>query len=357
MRNRLLELAILAMLVLVVLATLSPFDFEEPRRMREARLGPPTWVDDGLEFQNSGMLVSPMPTDTLLAAIREHRAFSVFLEIRTATIDQRAPRRILSFGLHKRHQAFIVGQEEDALAVRVLDPDPPRGVFPVREYPFRPGLEVDRWHRFLVACSDHALVVWRDGQRIGRVEHPPFDPDRWRRDLTLVVGNEADGIRGWTGTLRRLTVSAGAPSGDILREAGVDRESFFAESRIPDGRDLLDIHDNQGAAEWTAVVGDAKGREASDPWSLVPFSEPASRAWAREDWVKNFLFFMPLGFLFRRRGVSWLVAGLLALAVSASVEVAQVFLPTRHAQMTDVFLNTLGAWVGALAGGDPTRHG
>ncbi len=69
------------------------------------------------------------------------------------------------------------------------------------------------------------------------------------------------------------------------------------------------------------------------------------------DWVINFLGFVPFGWLvgmLRRPGSAILLATLLAAAMSATIETAQLlFLVDRFPSTVDLLLNTLGASVGA----------
>jgi len=74
------------------------------------------------------------------------------------------------------------------------------------------------------------------------------------------------------------------------------------------------------------------------------------------DAFRNVLLFLPVGFLYRltwssRGGSTPLKASgavLLGLAVSATAEVVQLFIPGRTPSAVDLTMNTLGAWVGAV---------
>ena len=67
------------------------------------------------------------------------------------------------------------------------------------------------------------------------------------------------------------------------------------------------------------------------------------------DTLLNVLFFLPLGFLYKliRPGDSALRVVGLALGLSCSIEVAQVFLAERFPSPMDVLTNGAGAWLGA----------
>jgi VanZ family protein len=91
---------------------------------------------------------------------------------------------------------------------------------------------------------------------------------------------------------------------------------------------------------------------------LRSMGEPFARAVSRTDAVSNVLLFLPLGgligFRLARRGTGLgmilVVAAVSGLALSASVECAQLFLPGRVPSLVDLATNTAGAALGALVG-------
>ena len=71
-----------------------------------------------------------------------------------------------------------------------------------------------------------------------------------------------------------------------------------------------------------------------------------------KDMAANVLLFIPLGFLYRlsrrkRGGTLCLREFAFGFLLSATIEAAQLFLPKRYTQVTDVVTNGLGAWAGA----------
>lgn len=89
-----------------------------------------------------------------------------------------------------------------------------------------------------------------------------------------------------------------------------------------------------------------------DVLSLSTWLDPAT--WSRGisiEFVANILLFVPLGLMLRLAlpKATWLGALLLGGAVSAAIEVLQVWTP-RVSDPRDLVANTLGALIGALAG-------
>jgi VanZ family protein len=74
--------------------------------------------------------------------------------------------------------------------------------------------------------------------------------------------------------------------------------------------------------------------------------------WMLDDVLLNLLLLFPAGFLAQlahgvRTGPRSLHVLLAALLLSASVELLQLYLPSRHGNVVDIAANTLGAWLGA----------
>jgi VanZ family protein len=96
------------------------------------------------------------------------------------------------------------------------------------------------------------------------------------------------------------------------------------------------------------------------PFQFVPtpVNELATR-WNPFDLVMNVVMFVPLGFVYalsRSRArpsteVAWRGAVVLGAALSAVVEAAQVFAPTRFPSLFDLATNTAGAGIGAWLAG------
>lgn len=98
----------------------------------------------------------------------------------------------------------------------------------------------------------------------------------------------------------------------------------------------------------------------SDAWAqYLDIRFEAGTRDSRQQWVANLLMFLPLGFLFsgwwlyRLQRIEARLAGVLlvsavCLAVTASVEFLQIWIPNRAPSLTDMSGNVIGGLVGAL---------
>jgi len=91
-------------------------------------------------------------------------------------------------------------------------------------------------------------------------------------------------------------------------------------------------------------------------WSPAFLWQPLPRFITRTDLTTNLVVYVPLGYglalVFsrsRKRRHSLLLASLLCLGLSLTLENLQALLPSRNASNLDIALNGLGGWLGALA--------
>jgi len=85
----------------------------------------------------------------------------------------------------------------------------------------------------------------------------------------------------------------------------------------------------------------------------IPENFAISTSGPLNDIITNILFFLPIGFLLRlsqKPGSdrACLLALVLGITVSLSVETCQLFIPGRSSTIVDVVTNGLGAWIGAV---------
>ena len=181
---------------------------------------------------------------------------------------------------------------------------------------------------------------------------------------SLLLGDSSNGEHGWRGKVCGLALF-----GRALSPPEVERHyRLFAENRAGElrgapglaGLYLFDDREGQAAADWAA----------GNALEFPKYSRPVNPVFLRPPWrdsihpfdiTINVLGFVPFGlfyFLYRaaihpgRMRANFLWALLVSAAVSAGIEVLQVWLPSRSSSMTDLICNIGGALCGiALAAG------
>ena len=172
-------------------------------------------------------------------------------------------------------------------------------------------------------------------------------------DTTDVVTGSLAVLAGWGLALavrrqRTLVLSGRLPDADTTRR----RKQMLIGSLLL-GWLALAIFVNWQPFNFTGDAGFVGGRLRQV--SLIPF---ADYYWGNywdgfDQFVHKMVLFVPLGVLLtvalpaaaRGRGVKVVV---LAALVAAGIEAGQLFLPTRYASLTDVLIESSGAWVGLV---------
>lgn len=290
---------------------LSPFDFAWPSRYVVNQVERPD--QGGLSFPGPGIVRTAVAADWL-ADVRQARDLRWLLIVRTMEPSQTGPARILSVSHGIRSRNLTLGQEGADLILQLR----------------RPGSNEDGGPAFRVAglFADpgwHAIVLDIEGRRLRLVvdgilhEDVAFAEDPlsgWDRDLPVMFGNEASLDRPWVGEVRAAWLAI-------------------------DGRaiDYLDPAMTETPVGWWAA-------RAIDPWDVRRVRHLADDL----DLYVNFLGFIPLGAL-----LIALYGPKLSLAraifygtlLSLSIELSQVFLPTRSPSLMDLLLNGAGTGLGA----------
>jgi VanZ like family len=304
--------AAVAVVAIYALLSLEPFDWQIPRKVHNHAERLP----EGWRFAEPGIVTAPPPHDWLEAA-REAESLEISLTVRPLAPAQSGPARIFTISRDTHLRNLTIGQDGGDLVVRLRTEDTDLngigadGALARLEDVFRAGA----WTRIDLQIAPGALRVAIDGERALLAELPPAVLRTWHSSLGLALGNEMTCDRPWLGEIREATVKApGQRQRDYARADGVD---------LP-------------ATCW--VIG--------YPPAIVPFRVPLV-----EDAARNVAMYLPLGFLvgllLPSTRVRAFAAGLLVVfGISASFELAQLFIASRFSSIDDTIANTAGGALG-----------
>lgn len=336
--------------LLLLVGTLYPFRFAIPPTLRSAEPRAPVWdAQDGLVFSGTGMFSFPDTSPAIVEAITTAGAFYVYLEARPETRNQYGPRRLFTLSRSKVSHAFLVGQEGNAVVVRVRHARPSGRDRGILEAIFPDTLRVGAWQGLLVTADRDTLRLYGEGRQLGAYPLQAWSPAQWSPENFLVAGNEATGDRGWRGRLRRIELGAGPPPARILEEAGIPAAVVPRIAEPPAPAPLFDLaaDEDRLPQRWTGHETDMWNRPPPVPYALVPFQNTPYVSHPLQDLGTNLLLFAPLGWLWVRRGHRVWTAVVVGGLVSVLIEAAQIFLPARTCDATDVVLNTVGVLLAA----------
>jgi hypothetical protein len=303
--------ALVAFLVAAYLGlALAPFRWVPPRRTVNGAAADA----GGLRFAGPGLASTPEPPAWLSQAA-ESGTLRLDLRLRTYAPDRREPGRIFTVSRDYHSRNLTLDQQGADLVLRLRRPGATLNGKP--SYRLPAVLADTDWHEIQVAVAPGQLQVTVDGRVVltrPLAQRPLLDWDRGHR---VALGNEHHGYLPWRGEVARAVVEAGPARIDYASPNTVELPTHF----------------------WQF------GNRPT--WLLEGYVYPESV----EDWVANFIAFVPLGFLLTalgRRPGAWRRALWLCAVASLVVEIAQGFF-ARHPATMDWVLNTLGAAGGAAA--------
>ena len=296
-----------------------PFQWEAPPR-QDFKNGAVRTVERALQFRSAGIAHTAHAPAWLATAI-ERSALHVSLEVRALRAEQLGPARIFTLSLDPYLRNLTVGQERSDLIVRMRNPSTSTNGMP--SYVIKNVFSSPGWHQIDVSITPTSISIQVDSDVVRTVCLPDSSLSEWSPHYRLALGNELTGNRAWLGDIRKAVVTVGNERFDYLVAGALYIPTHFT---VPDK------HFHEQSVQWIPFIRDDLGADDF------------------KDWVQNLLWFIPLGWLIavvRTPRPSIFVATVLCAALSVTIELGQIFLPTRFPSADDLILNTLGGTIGA----------
>jgi len=176
-----------------------PFDFFSENRVQ--------WLQEtnGIEFTGNGIVMTSVPPLDLYEKLTTGQGLTIELWLETADIGQKGPARIVSYSLNPGSRNFTLGQEKNALIVRLRTTETDmNGVRPhlVVENVF--NKRNDLLH-IVVTYDWTKQIVFVNGIMCMAKSIPGGTFSNWDPTHYLILGNEGTCNRPWRGKLRHIS--------------------------------------------------------------------------------------------------------------------------------------------------------
>lgn len=207
------------------------------------------WVADGVRFADDGVLRSVEEPHELYRALTAEPGLTVEAWAATAETDQEGPARLLSSSTSIIHRNLTLGQDGDALVVRLRTTE--TGWNAVDTQVEVGGVFADtRRHHLVVVHDGDGLRVHVDGELRRRAPRPSGSLATWNFTYPLLLGNEEGGSRAWHGRLETVA---------------------FYDEVVPDDQ-VRTMH-----AAGDRALGEAAARQEAEPVARYTFARPSGR--------------------------------------------------------------------------------
>lgn len=355
MGTRVLELALGALVLVLLFLGLYPLSFSPPNLVG--------WIDPGpgLRFHPNGMVYSEasLALDLESEASGNGTAFTLHILVSPA----REPSSDLGIFLclydQQEHDLLLVTQWERDLVVHARSSAAERGYWEL-------GVPetLRRGETHLITLSSEPLlgtILYVDGVEGQRTRHSIVGTGE-HFDAGLLLGCQSDGKGAFDGSIlavgllaraqdpadvRELSMTLGASGGLAL--LGTEGLAALYLFDVPEGEAVLDS--SPGRPD-VALRIPKDFRPLRLNFLKPPGRRHLSQAWFLRDCLRNVVAFVPLGFLVFllsvRGGVTRWAALMVGGGLSLFIELLQVFLPMRSSSLTDLVANVAGTGLGAL---------
>lgn len=216
-----------------------------------------------------------------------------------------------------------------------------------------------------IVTSDGGTRLYIDGSLVAKSDTLCLNMPVGGQKTKLVLGNSVYGKNGWQGKMEGIAVYSRALNTErIHSHYGLWRDKkklslatadfpwliYNFKDVVDDG--VVDLAKENGQLEIPSHFIMLKKTVLSKPWNDFKLS----RLYLI-DVTLNFLAFVPLGAIlylcmlncsiFGTR-FTWTWVVIFCFFLSLGMEIYQIWLPERSSSLTDLFLNTIGAWFGVL---------
>jgi VanZ family protein len=344
--------------VVIMIAGLWPFNFSPDNKVK--------WLGDknGVRFYGQGIIFSDPSTSVPFHPLFLNR--SITIEILLQPDSETVPyiSQILSLCDGKTYEGFFLAQWQSDLILQS------NRIYPNKKWTHKKielenMLEKERKRFISITSDDKETCIFIDGKLTG--SHHDFSllssKDKTMSFDLLVLGNSATGKQYWIGNLFGLAIYNRV----LTHEQIIRHFKWWADKKtlFPSGEeDLVALYVfNERSGQRAENLLDhhhflipTKFKMLQKTIFVPPWQDFRLNRSYIEDVVVNILGFIPLGFFlpayltlkknrtaYRHLFLSVLLAG----CISLTIELAQVYLPTRASQLTDVITNMAGAALGA----------
>ncbi len=349
-------LLMIIIITVIFLAGLWPLKFNPPNKV--------AWLKErnGIHFYGHGIVYTPEASDTSTQSPAAENSVSIELVLQPQKEHTCSVARIISFYNNPKVENLMIGQWKSHLIIRSGDiKGDNRGDF--KEIGTGKILQKGKTVFITITSGKNGTSLYIDGRPAKRYPDYRLTDQKRRISGQLVLGNSLSGKAPWRGNILGLAIYSRSLKADevyrnyqawtqgatqtLLKNKGIvslymfdEREGNFVLNRAGKGHNLV-IPATFRVFKKTVLVPIWKDFRPKRSYFT--------------DIAINITGFIPFGFILsfllytvRKTSASkmYLTAILSGGAISLTIELLQVYLPTRSSQMSDLIFNTLGTILG-----------
>ena len=357
---RLLEALCLAILLIILMAGLWPFNFQARNKV--------AWLpdQDGVLFYGQGIIISSAELNKEQQSIFPEKSITLEIRLRPLQVTGNLP-HILALYDGRSPDIFFIGQWRSHLIIRSRTDNPAKRKKgkDYGEIGLNNALQKNQDCLLTITSRAGGTAVYINGKLMQFYPGYNILAGVTERPVRLVLGNSPTGESHWNGMLTGLAIYNRTLSADQVFESYNAWTSHTLSTISADngclGRYLF--NERKG----TTVRNEYNTNDTLNiPEKFKPLKRKfLSPLWSEFRWnlsfvqdiITNILGFLPFGFFFSAlllkhtrlsRLPAYLIIVIFGTGLSFAIELTQAYLPSRDSSLTDLVMNSTGTIFGIV---------
>ena len=356
----------LAICLVTLIAGLWPFDFHPVNKV--------SWLGDrnGVNFYGQSMIVSPILWDDPQKSPFQNKSITIELWVHPPDkLSDVGISRIVSLYDGQEPDLLFLGQWKSHLVIwsrRQIIQSKFQKPVKRRDYGeigLRDALSKDNDQFLTITSGAGGTSIYLNGKLVRANPGYNMLSGFAGTPFRLVLGNSPTGEGYWTGYLSGLAIyNQTLRSSQVLKSYREWMDKGYPSTPRENGCTVLYLFNERKGAIVNNHIDSGNQLlipEVFKPLQRIVLSPPwHDFHWDRpslQDITINIIGFIPFGFFCAaflgkmkrlRKSTLYLTTAIIGLGFSLAIELLQVYLPTRHSQLTDVICNVIGTIMGLV---------
>jgi VanZ family protein len=348
----------LTILVIIFIAGLWPFNFFPKNKV--------AWLQDknGVYFPGQGMILSPDSLNDPQQLLLNKKSITIEILIHPTEEPPDNINRILSIYDAEGSEITFLGQWKKDLIIQSRIKRPVGNILH-SEIGVDDALRKDQDYLLSITSGTEGTNIYINGQPAHTYPHHRLLGSITSKNIGFILGNSPVGKNSWKGRITRLAIyNRTFTAEQVFKHYQLYLENNFTIHTEKEGWIGLYLFNEKQ----DAVIRDYSN--LNNHLTIPVLFRPVKKIildppwhdfrWNKsfvQDTIVNLLGFVPLGFFFTifllktsnwKRKIIYIAVAATGFAISLTIELSQIYLPSRYSQLEDVICNSVGTALGIL---------
>jgi hypothetical protein len=348
----------LIILAIILIAGLWPFNFFPKNKV--------TWLQDknGVDFPGQSMILSPYPLNDPQQLLFNKKSITIEIMIHPTEESPNYIDSILSIYDGEGSEITFLGQWKKHLIIQSRIKRPVGNIL-YREIGVDDALGKDQDYLLSITSGTEGTTIYINGQLAQTYPHHRLLSNMTSKKIGFILGNSPVGKNSWEGRIMGLAIyNRTFTAEQIVKHYQSYLENNFTMRPEKEGCiGLYLFNEKQGAAirDYSNLNNHLTIPVLFRPIKKIILDPPwQDFRWNRsfvQDTIVNLLGFVPLGFFFTafllkasnwKKKIIYIGVAATGFVISLTIELSQIYLPSRYSQLDDVICNSVGTVLGVI---------